>query len=57
MLSYSNAWNAWVRAINRPPTPSASGWDRVVGSPLKDFKAPHPLVSLFVFFIYLLLIY
>ncbi|ELR19760.1 uncharacterized protein ACA1_201180 [Acanthamoeba castellanii str. Neff] len=25
MLSYSNAWNAWVRAINRPPTPSASG--------------------------------
>lgn len=39
MLSYSNAWNAWVRAINRPPTPSASGWDRVVGSPLKDFKA------------------
>lgn len=39
VLSYSNIWNAWVRAINRPPTPSASAWDRVVGSPLTDFKA------------------
>jgi len=38
-LAYSNSFNAWVRAINRPPTPSLSGWDRVVGSPWNDFKA------------------
>lgn len=39
LMAYSNGWNAWVRAVNRPPAPpSVSAWDRVVGSPVKTWK-------------------